>query len=71
MFALYSELNQVDKIASTSFASNLADFTQSKASIVKSLNEIEKYQFLKDNPEYQDLKYIDFSDARNATKKTT
>ena len=69
MFALYSELNQVDKIASTSFASNLADFTQSKASIIKSLNEIEKYQFLKDNPQYQDLKYIDFSDARNATKR--
>ena len=69
MFALYSELNQVDKIASTSFASNLADFTQSKASIIKSLNEIEKYQFLKDNPRYQDLKYIDFSDARNATKR--
>ena len=69
MFALYSELNQVDKIASTSFASNLADFTQSKASIIKSLNEIEKYQFLKDNPRYQDLKYIDFSDARNAAKR--
>ena len=69
MFALYSELNQIDKIASTSFASNLADFTQSKASIIKSLNEIEKYQFLKDNPQYQDLKYIDFSDARNATKR--
>ena len=69
MFALYSELNQIDKVASTSFASNLADFTQSKAAIIKSLNEIEKYQFLKDNTEYQDLKYIDFSDARNSTKR--
>lgn len=69
MFALYSELNQISKVASTSFASNLADFTQSKAAIIKSLNEIEKYQFLKDNLEYQDLKYIDFSDARNSTKR--
>ena len=69
MFALYTELNQIDKVASTSFASNLGDFTQSKAAIIKSLNEIEKYQFLKDNPEYQDLKYIDFSDARNSTKR--
>ena len=69
MFALYTELNQIDKVASTSFASNLGDFTQSKAAIIKSLNEIEKYQFLKDNPEYQDLKYMDFSDARNSTKR--
>jgi len=69
LFAIYSELTKIDSVASVSFTSNLSQFNQTKASIIKSLSEIEKYQFLKDSPEYQDLKYIDFSDARNLSSK--
>jgi hypothetical protein len=70
MFGIYAELEKIDKIGSTSFASNLGDFNQTKAAIIKSLNEIQKYQFLKNYPSYQDIKYIDFSDARNLTNKS-
>jgi len=70
MFALYAELENIEKTASSSFASNLGDFNQTKAAIIKSLNEIQKYQFLKTYPSYQDIKYIDFSDARNLSNKT-
>ncbi len=69
MFAIYAELENIAKISSQSFASNAADFNQTKAAIIKSLNEIQKYQFLKGYPEYQDIKYIDFSDARNLSNR--
>ena len=70
MFAIYAELENIDKISSQSFASNVGDFNQTKAAILKSLNEIQKYQFLKTYPAYQDIKYIDFSDSRNLTSRT-
>ena len=70
MFAIYAELENIDKVSSESFASNLGDFNQTKAAIIKSLNEIQKYQFLKTYPAYQDIKYIDFSDARNLSGKS-
>ena len=69
MFGIYAELENIDKFASESFASNLGDFNQTKAAIIKSLNEIQKYQFLKSYPDYQDIKYVDFSDARNLSNK--
>lgn len=70
MFGIYAELENIDKFASESFASNLGDFNQTKAAIIKSLNEIQKYQFLKSYPDYQDIKYVDFSDARNLSNKS-
>ena len=70
IFAIYAELESIGRVASESFASNLGDFNQTKAAIIKSLNEIQKYQFLKNYPSYQDIKYIDFSDARNLANKS-
>ena len=70
MFAIYAELENIEKVSSSSFTSNLGDFNQTKAAIIKSLNEIQKYQFLKSYPSYQDVKYIDFSDARNFSTKS-
>lgn len=70
MFGIYADLENISKISSQSFASNLSDFNQTKAAILKSLNEIEKYQFLKTNPQFQDIKYIDFSDARNLSSRS-
>lgn len=69
MYAMYAELQNLSSVSSKSFVSNLGNFNQTKASIIKSLNEIQKYQFLKNYPDYQDIKYIDFSDARNLSNK--
>ena len=71
IFAIYAELESIGRVASESFASNLGDFNQTKAAIIKSLNEIQKYQFLKNYPSYQDIKYIDFSDTRNLANKSS
>ena len=42
MFAIYAELENIEKVSSESFAANLGDFNQTKEAKSKSLNEIQK-----------------------------
>ena len=42
-------------------------FIKTKAAIVRLINDLRLFRFLKDNPDYQDAKYIDFNAARNET----
>ena len=46
-----------------------SDFSKIKAAILKAINQLRVYQFLKDNPQYQDLKVVDFIRAINETKR--
>jgi hypothetical protein len=45
-------------------------FLQTKAGILKIINEVRLYQFLKAYPDYQDAKFVNFHSALNETEKT-
>lgn len=44
-------------------------FLQTRAAILKIINEVRLYQFLRGNPEFQDAKFIDFHGAINETER--
>lgn len=46
-----------------------SDLVQTKAAILKAINQLRVYQFLKDHPDFQDLKVIDFLRSVNESKR--
>lgn len=46
-----------------------SDFSKVKAAILKAINQLRVYQFLKENPQYQDMKIVDFLRGINETGK--
>jgi len=60
--ALEAANRQLDQLAQS-------DLFQIKAAILKSINQLRVHQFLKEYPEYQDLKIVDFVRAVNETKR--
>lgn len=46
-----------------------SDLIQTKAAILKAISQLEVYQFLREHPEYQDLKIIDFVRSINDSKR--
>jgi len=70
MHALYDQTKNVGALATKHGEINRSSFRESKAAILKAINDVRRYQFLKQFPEYQDAKYIDFNDGRNTSLKT-
>lgn len=67
--ALYGALNQSLVSETYKGASIREKFSRTRAQILKIITEIRLYQFLRSNPDYQDAKFIDFSNGLNETVK--
>ncbi len=69
LYALYSTLQLTSERDLYSGELTREKFLQTRAAILKIINEVRLYQFLKANPEYQDAKFINFHAALNETDK--
>jgi len=67
--AIYDALVGLEAASRQMEAVVQADLTQTKAAILKAISQLEVYQFLKDNPEYQDMKTVDFIRSINDTRR--
>ena len=64
---LYTQMGIISSIKNRVNTATNDDFIKTKGSIVKAINELRLFNFLKKNPQYQDAKYIDFNNAINKT----
>ncbi len=69
LYAIYQMLQESAQADAYAGALTREKFFQTKASILKVINEIRLYQFLKSNPEYQDGKFVDFNGSLNESDK--
>jgi hypothetical protein len=60
---LYTQMGIISSIKNRVNAATNDDFIKTKGSIVKAINELRLFNFLKKNPQYQDAKYIDFNNG--------
>lgn len=65
--SIYEEIKLVNSLATKHNEINQSELRQSKTAIIKAITDIRKYQFLKQFQDYQDIKYVDFSDGRNTS----
>lgn len=68
--AIYRQVNQVGALSEQQAEVGSSEFQKSKAAIVKALSELSSYQFLRENPQYQDVKFLNFDDTRNFAEQT-
>lgn len=68
--AIYDSLATLEAVTRQMETISKSDLTLTKAAILKAISQLEVYQFLKDNPEYQDLKLIDFVRSINDSPRT-
>lgn len=64
---LYSGLETLSSYERRIKAATKDDFIKTKSSILEVINKIVLYNFLKDNTEYQDAKFINFNSSTNKT----
>jgi hypothetical protein len=69
LYAIYQLLQESEASDTYAGAITREKFFQTKSAILKVINEIRLYQFLKANPEYQDAKFINFYGSINDTEK--
>jgi len=67
--SLYEEIKLVNSLSSKHSEISQSELRRSKAAIIKAINDIRQYQFLKQFPEYQDIKFVDFSDSRSTATR--
>lgn len=65
LFSLYQSMLETDGADIYSGELTREKFLQTRSAILKVINEVRLYQFLKANPEYQDAKFINFHAALN------
>jgi hypothetical protein len=64
---LYDEVTLLDSQARSIGTINRDEFVKSRAAILKVVEQIRVYQFLREFPEYQDVRFIDFRTSLNET----
>lgn len=68
--SIYRQINSVGAITEQQAELNSGEFKKSKAGIIKAISELQSYQFLRENPQYQDVKFLNFDDTRNFAEQT-
>lgn len=69
LYALYQSLKESQVEDASVGELTREKFLQTRASILKILNEVRLFQFLKANPDYQDAKFIDFNAGLNESMR--
>jgi len=64
---LYDQISIISSDRARIKAITQDEFIKTKSAILKLINDFRLFQFLKENPAYQDAKYVDFNAARNET----
>lgn len=69
LLSLYRSLNHT--FADDAYRGEVTreQFLKTRAAILRIINEMRLFQFLKSNPDYQDAKYVDFNAALNETER--
>lgn len=67
--SVYRQINGVGALTEQQAEVNSGEFKKSRAAIAKALSELDAYQFLRENPEYQDVKFLNFDDTRNLAEQ--
>lgn len=67
---IYDSIASLESVSKQMDNVTKADLTQTKAAILKAINQLRVYQFLRRYPQYQDLKLIDFIRGINSDKRT-
>lgn len=70
MSSIYSQVNNVGALNEQQSEVNQGEFKKSKAAITKAISELEAYQFLRENPQFQDVKFLNLDDSRNFAEQT-
>jgi hypothetical protein len=69
MRTIYDSITTLESASKAMEVIARSDLTQTKAAILKAISQLQVYQFLRQHPEFQDLKIIDFVRSINDSKR--
>lgn len=67
--SLYAQVTEIDVTRRRHESVINESFTQSRAALLKALNDLRAFAFLQQFPEYDDVKFVDFNAARNLSDR--
>lgn len=68
--ALYDAIDNLYKVTSAQYVNLASDYEKSRAAIYKLLNDVKVFALRKNNPEFNEIKLIDFNASNNNTSRT-
>jgi len=69
LFLFYDQLGVLGGTLADQSKITLTSFIATRLVILKLIEQVRVYQFLKENPEYQDVRFLSFLDGRNESAK--